>query len=519
LINDGTRDDMTRLNGFFSEQRTGARLGLIIGAAIIVAATVAGGWFLMRTDYQVLFADLSPQDVAAMTGELDRLKVPYVVEADEGHPDAGASTILVDRNDVYRTRLKLMSKDIPLHGAVGFELFNNSDLGMTEFVQKINLQRALQGELTRTILSLSQVRDARVLLAMPEQGLFKQASSRPTASVTLSMKAGQRLRPDQVSGVQRLVAAAIPGVLAQDVTIVDQSGVALTRSAADAADPESAGSARLDLKQDTENYLARKATAVLDRALGAGAATTSVDVTLNMDRVQTNTEEVLGAPGKAGDAPVGLISKERESTHDIGAPVMPDNGTAGRGAQGGSNQHEVEYALGRRVEQVINQPGSIKHMQVAVVVHRSLSAAQLEQLKQTVGAAVGASFDRGDAVVVQSTDGFLAASHAPAAFAGEGDAAAAARAGSAVDASSAMAVATHASHRAAVSNWMLMLLALLGLALLAALAGVLIPRRTSEGAARRLSDAERELALAKLRVWLAEEGLPAKSSQLPELLK
>ena len=132
---------MNRLNGFFSEQRPGARLGLIIGAAIIVAATVVAGYFLMRPDYQVLFADLSPQDVAAMTGELDRLKVPYVVgDADDGHPDSTASTILVDRNDVYRTRIKLMSRDIPLHGAVGFELFNNSDLGMTEFVQKINLQ-------------------------------------------------------------------------------------------------------------------------------------------------------------------------------------------------------------------------------------------------------------------------------------------------------------------------------------------------------------------------------------------
>ncbi len=511
---------MNRLNGFFSEQRPGARLGLILGAAIIVAGTVVAGWFLMRTDYQVLFADLSPQDVAAMTSELDRLKVPYVVgDADDAHPDGTASTILVDRNDVYRTRIKLMSKDIPLHGAVGFELFNNSDLGMTEFVQKINLQRALQGELTRTILSLSEVRDARVLLALPEQGLFKQSSSRPTASVTLTLKAGQRLRPEQVSGVQRLVAAAVPGVLAQDVTIVDQSGVALTRSATDAGDPESTASARLDLKQDTENYLSRKATAVLDRALGPGAATTSVDVTLNMDRVQTNTEEVLGAPGKAGEAPVGLISKERESTHELGAPVTPANGAGAGGAQGGSNQHEVEYALGRRVEQVVNQPGSIKHLQVAVVVHRSLSAAQLEQLKQTVGAAVGASSERGDAVVVQSTDGFLASSHAPSAFAGDGSADATTRTAPVTEASSASALASHAARRPATSNWMLMLLAFIGLAVLALVVTALAPRRTRQGDGRRLSDAERQQALAKLRVWMAEGGVPAEAPRLPESLK
>ena len=510
---------MNRLSGIFSEERPGARLGLIIGAAVIVASTAVAGYFLMRTDYQVLFADLSPQDVAAMTGELDRLKVPYVVgDADDARPDGTAGTILVDRNDVYRTRIKLMSRDIPLHGAVGFELFNNSDLGMTEFVQKINLQRALQGELTRTILSLSEVRDARVLLALPEQGLFKQASSRPTASVTLTLKAGQRLRPEQVSGVQRLVAAAVPGVLAQDVTIVDQSGVALTRSAADAGDPDSTASARLDLKQDTENYLSRKATAVLDRALGPGAATASVDVTLSMDRVQTNTEEVLGAPGKAGEGPAGLISKERESTHELGAPVVPANGGAGGGAQGGSNQHEVEYALGRRVEQVINQPGSIKHLQVAVVVHRSLSAAQLEQLKQTVGAAVGASFERGDAVVVQSTDGFLASSHLPSAFAGDGDAAAVDRS-AAVEASAVSARVPKASRRYADTNGMLMLLALLGLAVLAALAMALMPRRVRQLEGRRLSDLERQQALAKLRAWMAEGHAQDDGLRLPESLK
>ena len=505
---------MNRLNGIFPELRPGARLGLIIGAALIVAATVAGGYFLLRTDYEVLFADLSPQDVAAMTAELDHLKVPYIVgDPDDAHPDGSASTILVDRNDVYRTRIKLMSKDIPLHGAVGFELFNNSDLGMTEFVQKINLQRALQGELTRTILSLSEVRDARVLLALPEKGLFKQASSRSTASVTLSLKAGQRLRPEQVSGIQRLVAAAVPGVLAQDVTIVDQSGVALTRSAVDAGEPDATASARLDLKQDTENYLSRKATAVLDRALGPGAATTSVDVTLNMDRVQTNTEEVLGAPGKAGEAPVGLISKERESTHELGAPLMPATGAGATGAQGGSNQHEVEYALGRRVEQVINQPGSIKHLQVAVVVHRSLSTAQLEQLKQTVGAAVGASLERGDAVVVQSTDGFLSSAHAATVMAGDDGAA-----GVVGEASAASAHVLHSSQRRFNGNWLL-LAALLGLGVLAALIGALLPRGGGRDDVHRLSDAERQQALAKLRAWMAEGGTPIEGRRVPESLK
>lgn len=485
---------MNRLSEIFSDQRGGGRLGLLVGVIVIVVGTAVAGYFLMRTDYQVLFSDLSAQDMGAMTAELDRLKVPYVVgPSDAGHGDAG--TILVDRADVYRTRIKLMSKDIPLHGAIGFELFNNSDLGMTEFAQKINFQRALQGELTRTILSLSEVRDARVLLALPEQGLFKQATARPTASVTLTVRDGQRLGADRVSGIQRLVASAVPGVLARDVTIVDQSGVALTRVAADAADADAAGSSRLDLKQDTENYLARKAAAVLDRALGPGAATASVDVTLNMDRVQTNTEQVLGAPSKDGDAQAGLISKERESTRELGAPVTPAGGAGATGAQGGSNQHEVEYALGRRVEQVITQPGSIHHMQVAVVVHRSLGEAQLDQLRKTVAAAVGASTERGDTVVVQTTDGFGAKGEPL-------DALGPAPAVSSEPSTTAAGMGRPA--RTASPRWLTVLAAFLGLGVLALVLASLIARSRRIEAGRALTAAERDEALAKLRAWMGE---------------
>lgn len=115
-----------------------ARTGLVAGAVCIAAAVALFGYWTLRTDYQVLFSDLTPQDSAAMVAELDRLKVPYQL-GDQG------TSILVDRNQVYKTRIKLMGKDLPLHGAVGLELFNNSDFGMTEFAQKINYQRALQG--------------------------------------------------------------------------------------------------------------------------------------------------------------------------------------------------------------------------------------------------------------------------------------------------------------------------------------------------------------------------------------
>ena len=138
------------LREFFRTLDHRARWGLAAGAGVIAAVAIAAVAWLLRTDYQVLFADLKPQDAAQMTAELDRQKITYRV-SDDG------SAILVDAAVVHATRLKLMGKDMPLHGAAGFELFNNGDFGMTEFAQKINYQRALQGELTRTILALSEV--------------------------------------------------------------------------------------------------------------------------------------------------------------------------------------------------------------------------------------------------------------------------------------------------------------------------------------------------------------------------
>jgi flagellar M-ring protein FliF len=370
-----------------------ARFGLVAGVLGILLLMATAGWWSLRPDRAVLFADLRPQDAALMASELDKLKVPYAV-ADNG------TTLLIERAQVHATRMKLMGKDLPLHGAVGLELFNNSDFGMTEFAQKVNYQRALQGELTRTILSFPEVQDVRVHLALPEQGLFKQAATRPKAAVTLVMRPGRTLRGEQVTGIQRLVAAAVPGLSAAEVTLVDQQGVALSRAVDGGADL-GAGSGGLDLKRETENYLSRKVGVLLERALGPGQALASVDATLNMEQVRVTTEDVIAAPDARGGATSGVLVRERESARDS---AMPDllRGADPRASRGSSMQRDAEYQAGRRVEQVVGQPGSIRRLQVVAVVRPALDAEQQEQIRRLVAAAVGASFERGDTVVVQS---------------------------------------------------------------------------------------------------------------------
>jgi flagellar M-ring protein FliF len=206
------------------------------------------------------------------------------------------------------------------------------------------------------------------------------------------------LRAEQVLGIQRLVAAAVPGLAAHEVTIVDIQGVSLSRPAEGEAESVVA-STRLDLKRETETYLARKAGAVLDQALGPGQALASVDVSLNMDQVRVTMEDVIPAGDGKGAAATGVLVRERESARD-NATADPRGDT--RSLRGSSMQRDLEYQAGRRVEQVVSQPGAIRHLQVVAVVRDKLEAETQEHLGRVLAAAVGAVPERGDVVVVHS---------------------------------------------------------------------------------------------------------------------
>jgi flagellar M-ring protein FliF len=470
------------MNTWWQTLQPRARTGLATAFALVVLALAVASWWLLREDRAVLFSDLQPQDAAVLAAELDKQKVAYEV-ADQG------GTLLVDRRQVHATRMKLMGKDLPLHGAVGLELFNNSDFGMTEFAQKINYQRALQGELTRTILWFPEVRDARVHLALPEQGLFRQPANRPKAGVTLTLRQGQALRPEQVNGIQRLVAAAVPGLVAQEVTLVDQRGVALSRPTGEGDADNAAG--RLDLQRDTENYLSRKAGRVLEQAFGPGQALASVDVTLNMDQVRVTTEDVLAAP----DGKSGVLVRERESTRDS---AVPGSVADPRAARGTSMQRDVEYQAGRRVEQVVSQPGSIRRIQVVAVVRQRLDEAAQEEVRKLVAAAVGASPERGDRVVVQSFEGAPPAS-APADVGGQPVPAAPGE-------GAVQAVDLHAP-------WQALAGAALAFALLAAWWST---RRSRPAAARPLTETQRRLALRRVEDWLQQKEPAVDAEVLAE---
>ena len=474
------------LTEFWTRLDRRSRIGLTLGAtAIVVAVAVAGIW-VTRSNYQVLFSGMKPQDASVMLSELDKQKIPYRLEAD-------GSTILVPQEVVHKTRISLLGQDLPLHGAVGFELFNNADFGMTEFAQRINYQRALQGEITRTILSLANVESARVLIALPEQGLFHRGAGAPTASIALALRDGRSLTSEQVLGIQRLVSASIPDIESRNVTIVNQHGVALTASNEE-SDGAAAADARLALKRSTEDYLTRKISTMLDQTFGAGTVVASVDVLLNMDRIRITTEDVLPYSPAGKGQPTGVVVRERRSNREgeLGAGVNNSRRT------GGGAENETDYQAGRKVEEIVSTPGVIMKMGVTAVVKGPIDGVALDRLRILVGNAAGAQIERGDTVIVYSTEQM------------------AARKGAAVQEPESAVARTPADPPALKTEfeWT----PRLAIALLLAAGGVLVllllllSHRRAQ--APRLSTEQREVMLHQLRGWL-DPSKPAADMEKP----
>jgi flagellar M-ring protein FliF len=466
---------------FWNERTPGARIGLAVAAAAILALAAAAAWWVLRDNYQPLFSDLDPRDASAITSELERMKVPYAI-GEEG------TTILVDKGAVHGTRLKVMGKGLDLKGTVGFEIFNNTDFGMTEFAQKINYQRALQGELARTIGALEEVKSVRVHLVLPESGLLRRTAIRPKASVTLVMRGAQRLQGEQIQGIQRLVAAAVPEMEPGAVTVLDQQGVALSRRADAGAEGESGSTGRLEAKREIEAYLLRKVAAVLDQAFGPGRAIVSVDVALNSDHVKVTREDVL---------PARAVSRRKETAQRPGAATGGLQSALLENRENvqlsGAMSSDVEYQNGRKIEQIVSSPGSVHRISVGVLLPADIEREQADGLKQVIAMAVGLNPGRGDALAF-SWVGSRRAAQVPQAPAQTKD-----------EAPRRRVAETPNGNGSSAPLW------LAGAGVLALLLTLIfVARRRREAVV--LSPKEREDMLAQLKGWIAS-GAPRQGTQ------
>lgn len=346
----------------------------IAGIAVIAIATALCIWWALRDTDVVLFDGLDQAQLNAVSTDLDRAGIPHRMDRNTG-------AINVAPDNEPQARIAIMSSGNAFREAAGFELFNNSDFGMTEFAQRINYQRAVEGELARTIGSLGEIKYARVHLVLPEHGLFRAQKQQPRASVTVFPEQGVVLDGAQVRGIQRLITSAVPELEEKSVSVMDETGVILSSREADEDAAPSGG--RLAQKQAVERYLADKVRAVLSQAIGAQRFAVSVDATLELNQRTTTTERVLEASSGSG------IKRIKESSR------------TGNGDQSGEDrQKEVEYNLGREVDQVVQGAGGIRRVQVGVIIDQDVGPVDLDALQAVIASAVGADTDRGDKVAV-----------------------------------------------------------------------------------------------------------------------
>jgi len=380
-------------------------ISIAIFAVIILQARTA--------DYQLLFANMEQKDAASVVAWLKGQRIEYELK-NEG------KNIWISANKLYETRLELASNGLPSGGGVGFEVFDKQSFALTDFVQKVNYTRALQGELARTITSLKPVEATRVHLAIPEKRLFKNQQIDATASIILTLAKGSSLDQNQVQGIIHLVSGSVEGLSQEGVTVIDSFGKVL-EGTSEPDDDQMFSVDMLVFQQELERRLETRAQDLLDKTMGLGQAMVRVTANLDFAKVE-KTEELFDA-----DEPV--IRSEQtsdESSGSTGAGGIPGvesnlqgNNTSQAGGAPPSNKSTrvTNYEISKTISKTINPTGTIKDISVSVLLADKVIPAKDEESKATsetrneeellavetmVATALGLNTKRGDNINVAS---------------------------------------------------------------------------------------------------------------------
>ncbi|HOV87392.1 MAG TPA: flagellar basal-body MS-ring/collar protein FliF [Syntrophobacteraceae bacterium] len=370
-----------------------------------------------RTEYSPLYSRLSEEDLAAVVSTLKAKKIPY---------ELTGNSVSVPKDSLHETRLTMASEGVPKGSGVGYEIFDQQKLGSTEFVQKINYQRALQGELARTINRMNEVQESRVHLVMPTESVFVADQKPPSAAVVLKLRSGARLEQQQIQGIVNLVASAVQGLNEDKVTVMSTDGQVLFKK-----NPVDGSfhltNLQVQLKTNIEEDLRRKVQSLLEQVVGANRVSTRISADLDFNQVrltedtydpdssvirsqQRSVESAQG--GEAGakgnpDAPVNMESQLMKSS----AP----------GGQKTSNRQRetVNYEINHVSRQITQAPGNIKKLSVAVIVDGPYemrpnqegkpvptfvgrTPEQIKSIEDLVRKAVGYNESRGDQITVSN---------------------------------------------------------------------------------------------------------------------
>jgi flagellar M-ring protein FliF len=375
---------------------------------IVLSFALMAGIMLwsQRVDFQVLYSNLTQEDAGQVVGKLKEMKISYKVEG---------NVIYVPGSRVYELRLELAAQGIPQGGGVGFEIFDKTQIGVTEFVQRLNYIRAIQGELTRTIRQLSEVDQARVHIAIPERTIFTDKEERPTASIVLKLKAGRVLNQGQIGGIVHLVSASVEGLQPQNVTVIDNMGNLLSKpSGGDVLSDAKQAEYQKSLDKEYESRLQ----SMLEGIVGRGKAIVRVATKIDFTQIE-KTEEKFD-PDTVAVRSEQRTQEKATGTTTGGIPGVVSNqpgGQTGQVSSGPSSQKQTEninYEVSRSVSKIIQARGEIKSVSVAVLVdgtykkdkdkkvYAPRSEEDMKKYKEIVMAAIGYNKERGDQVIVEN---------------------------------------------------------------------------------------------------------------------
>ncbi|RXZ32823.1 flagellar basal body M-ring protein FliF [Oxalobacteraceae bacterium CAVE-383] len=412
----------------FVRSKQGQRILMMVGAAAVIALMIGIWMWSQKVEYRVLFSNFSDRDGGAIVASLQQMNVPYKFS------DTG-NAILVPENVVHDARLKLAAQGLPKGGNVGFELMENQKLGISQFLEQVNFQRALEGELARSIESLDSVAGARVHLALPKASVFVRDQQKPTASVILNLRAGRVLDNEQVSAIVHLVASSVPDLPPKNVTIIDQNGNLLS---SDAKKPANSGLDPSQMKyiQDVQQDIVKRVESIITPIVGSGNVRAEATADIDFSRTEQAAEvykpnqapnsaairsqqsaETSNPNAAAGGIPGALTNQPpAPATAPIVQPVPGGPGAAPAASSTVQKDSTTNYEVDKTVSYVQQPMVGVKRLTVAVVVNykrvynangvasmKPLTDPEKQQITELVREAMGYNKDRGDSLNVVNT--------------------------------------------------------------------------------------------------------------------
>lgn len=404
---------------FFSRVRTkfgsmgmGQRVGVLALAGLVVAIFIVTLMWAGAPKYQYLFTDLDDADASAIVQRLKEERIHYKITK-------GGTAIMIPGEKVYETRLTLAGEGLPKGGSgEGFALFDETSFSTSEFVQKINYQRALQNEIAKTIMALDEIDFARVHIVLPKESVFIEDEKPAKASIIVRSKPGYRIKPSHVQGIVYLAAKSVRGLEPENVSIVDVGGKVLYGGKEDGT--VSFAKNHLEMKHALENMLEARAQGMMEKILGPGKAVVKVSADVNMDMIKSTkesydpegsvirSEELKSETTGSGGAPGGIAGTPSNLPTGRGGPMVLSGS-----ATGGSSGIVRNYELTRNLTEIVKSPGEIDRLTVSVVVDGVYKAndkgkkvfvarreTELKEIEEAVKHAIGFNPDRDDTISV-----------------------------------------------------------------------------------------------------------------------